>query len=468
MRTLLPAARTAGLLFLLAAPLMSLPAQGEAPATPQVAFEQYRLANGLTVILHEDRSAPVAAVVVMFHVGSKNERPGRTGFAHLFEHMMFQGSQHVADNEHFKLLQEVGANINGTTNIDRTNYFETVPSNALELALYLEADRMGFLLPAMTQQKLDNQRDVVKNERRQNYENQPYGLAGEKLDKALYPEGHPYSWPTIGSMADLSAAALEDVKDFFRTYYAPNNAVLVVSGDFETARTRGWIEKYFGPIPSGPPFERPKTWTFALAEEKRMVMEDRVQLPRLYITWPSQPMNTRADAVGDILTDILASGKNSRLYRRLVYEKQIAQNVSAYQGGAEIAGELGIQVTAKQGVPLTDIESEVRTLLEDLIRDGVTEREVQAALNNKEVQLVTNKTTVFGKANALATYHTLTGDARNINREFDRFAGITAAEIQDLARSIFTSNGVVLSVVPNGKTDLAAQQRAVPRREVIE
>lgn len=199
-----------------------------------------------------------------------------------------------------------------------------------------------------------------------------------------------------------------------------------------------------------------------------MVMEDRVQLPRLYLAWPSQPMNTRADAVGDILTDILASGKNSRLYRRLVYEKQIAQNVSAYQGGAEIAGELGIQVTAKQGVPLTDIETEVRTALEDLIRNGVTEREVQAALNNKEVQLVTNKTTVFGKANALATYHTLTGDARNINREFDRFAGITAREIQDLARSVLTANGVVLSVVPNGKTELAAQQRAVPRREVIE
>ncbi len=228
-------------------------------AQPTLQIDQYRLPNGLTVIMHEDHSVPVTAVQIMYHVGSKNEKPKRTGFAHLFEHVMFKGSEHVADGEHFKLLQEIGANINGSTTEDRTNYFEVVPSNYVELALYMESDRMGFLLQALTQSKLDNQRDVVKNERRQNYDNQPYGTAREKLAKTLFPPTHPYSWPVIGYMEDLSAAALEDVKEFFRLYYAPNNACLVIVGNFDPKQTREWVEKYFGPIPAGKPIERPRS-----------------------------------------------------------------------------------------------------------------------------------------------------------------------------------------------------------------
>jgi len=437
-------------------------------AQPKVAFEQYTLTNGLTVILHEDHSAPVAAVVVMYHVGSKNEKLKRTGFAHLFEHMMFQGSEHVGDDEHFKLLQEIGANINGTTSTDRTNYFEVMPSNYLELALYLESDRMGFLLPAMTQAKLDNQRDVVKNERRQGVDNQPYGTAWEKIARALYPEGHPYSWPTIGYMEDLSAASLDDVMEFFRIYYAPNNAVLVVAGDFEPKPTKEWIEKYFAPIPRGTQIERPPLQPVVLQEEKRSVFEDRVQLPRLYMTWPSAPMNTREDAVLDVLTDILSAGKNSRLYKSLVYEKQVAQSVNSYQYGMEIAGQTGIEVTAKPGKALTEMEAAVNDELSSLLRNGVTEREIQTSINNKESQLVNSRATVFGKANSLATHFTLTGDAGNINKEFGRFKDITPDEVVAVARKILSGKKVVLSIVPDGKPELAAERRTLEKKGGVE
>src|SRR6266571_534694 len=241
----------------------------------RIKFEQFRLQNGPTVILHEDHSAPVVAVLVMYHVGSKNEKVKRTGFAHLFEHMMFKGSEHVADGEHFKLLQEVGANINGFTTEDGTTYFEVIPSNELELALYLESDRMGFLLPAVTQDKLNNQREVVKNERRQRVDNVPYGTSDEKIAKTLYPETHPYNWPVIGYMEDLSAASLEDVHDFFRTYYAPNNACLVISGDFNSAEGKALVEKYFASIPRGEKFERPQVTPVSLGEQKRMTFEDK-------------------------------------------------------------------------------------------------------------------------------------------------------------------------------------------------
>jgi len=430
----------------------------QAPAQPLVRFEQYTLENGLTVILHEGHSAPVAAVVVMYHVGSKNEKVKRTGFAHLFEHMMFQGSEHVRDDEHFKLLQEIGAVVNGTTSNDRTNYFEVVPSNYLELALYLESDRLGFLLPAMTQEKLDNQRDVVKNERRQGVDNVPYGTAGERIDKALYPEGHPYSWPVIGYMEDLSAASSDDVKGFFQEFYAPNNTVVVIAGDIHTKQTKDWILKYFGPLPTGHAIERPKVQPVMLTEDKRIVFEDKVQLPRLYITWPSARMLTRDDAVMDVMMDILASGKNSRLYKSLVYEQQIAQTVVAYQNGAEIAGEASIQVTAKPGITLTEIESKVNAELARLFKEGVTEKEIQTSLNAKESQLVNNLTTMLGKANSLASYYTYTGDAGNINREFERFKGITEEELLTAARRIFAQSKVVLSVVPEGRMELAAHQ----------
>ncbi len=434
----------------------------------KVSFEQYKLDNGLTVILHEDHSAPVAATVVMYNVGSKNEKMKRTGFAHLFEHMMFQGSQHVADDEHFKLLQEVGANINGSTSSDRTNYFEVVPSNYLELSLYLESDRMGFLLPAMTQEKLDNQRDVVKNERRQNVDNQPYGTAWEKIAKAMYPDTHPYSWPVIGYMEDLSAATLEDVKDFFRIYYAPNNAVVTIAGDFNPVQAKEWVKKYFGPIPRGKEIPHATPIPASLSEDKRLVFEDKVQLPRLYMEWPSPPMNTREDAVLDVLADILASGKNSRLYKTLVYDKQVAQSVSAYQASSLLASQFGIEVTAKPGKNLTEMENIVNDELATMMKDGVNEKEIQTSINNRESSLTNSLATVLGKANSLATYYTYTGDPNNINKEFDRYKGITASEVLAVAKKVLGGKKVSLSVVPEGKPDLAAEQKQIERKGGVE
>ena len=437
-------------LVLLMAPVMN--------AQINIKFEQYRLDNGMNVILHEDHSAPVAAVVVMYHVGSKNEKPKRTGFAHLFEHMMFKGSAHVADGEHFKLLQEIGANINGFTTEDGTTYFEVVPSNYLELGLYLESDRMGFLLDAVTQGKLDNQRDVVKNERRQNVDNRPYGTASEQIAKALYPETHPYSWPVIGYMEDLSAASLEDVKDFFRTYYAPNNACLVISGDFKPSDAKSLVEKYFKPFSAGKKFDRPGVKAVTLPQEKRLTFEDKVQLPRLYLTWPSVENNTREDAVLSTLGQILSSGKNSRFYKALVYERQIAQSVNAFQNGLEIAGVFQTQITAKPGRTLTEMQAAVDSILDDVLKNGVTEKEIEKALTSTEVQIVNSYTTVLGKATSLANYYSFTGDPNNINKQMDLYKGITPEEILSVAKKYLTKPKVVFSAVPLGKPELAAQK----------
>lgn len=437
-------------------------------AEEKIKFEQYKLDNGLHVILHEDHSAPVAAVVVMYNVGSKNEKMKRTGFAHLFEHMMFQGSKHVGDDEHFKLLQEVGALINGTTSEDRTNYFEVVPSNYLELALYLEADRMGFLLPAMTQEKLDNQRDVVKNERRQGVDNVPYGTAYERIAKALYPESHPYSWPVIGYMEDLSAASLDDVMEFFRIYYAPNNAVVTIAGDFKPAQAKEWVKKYFGPIGKGTEIPRPSPMPASLTEHKRMVFEDKVQLPRLYKVWHSAPLYSREDAVLDVVADILGSGKNSRLYKSLVYDKQVAQAVQAYQSSSILASQFGIEVTAKPGKTLTEMESLVNDEIAKLLNDGVTDLEIQTSVNRREASLLNSLSTVLGKANSLATHYILGGNANKINEEFARYKGITKKEVLDVAKRVLGRHSVALSIVPEGKPELAADQKTVERKEGVE
>jgi zinc protease len=416
-----------------------------------IKFEQYKLNNGMNVILHEDHSSPNVAVVVMYHVGSKNEKPKRTGFAHLFEHMMFQGSEHVADEEHFKLLQEVGANINGFTTEDGTTYYEVVPSNYLELGLYLESDRMGFLLPAMTQEKLDNQRDVVKNERRQRVDNVPYGTSNERIIKALYPETHPYSWPVIGYMEDLSAASMEDVKGFFRTYYAPNNACLVLSGDFKPTEAKGLVEKYFGGIPGGNAFDRPKEAQVTLTEDKVLSVEDKVQLPRLYLTWHSPASNTREDAVLATFGDILGSGKNSRLYKSMVYEKQVAQSVNAFQGGSEIGGTFQIIVTAKPERTLSEMQTLVDSILNDALTNGVTKQEVEKSLVNTKTSIINGLQTVLGKATSLADYYSFTGDPNNINKQMDLYAGITPEEVQKVAKKYLTQHKVVLSMVPQSK-----------------
>lgn len=423
-----------------------------------IKFDQYKLPNGMTVILHEDHSAPVTAVVVMYHVGSKNEKVKRTGFAHLFEHMMFQGSAHVADDEHFKLLQEIGANINGSTNEDVTNYFEIVPSNQMELALYLESDRMGFLLPSMTEEKLDNQRDVVKNERRQSYDNVPYGTADEKIAKAMYPETHPYSWPVIGYMEDLSAAALTDVKDFFKTYYAPNNAVLAIAGDFEPKETKQLVEKYFGFFPRGKDFDRPKAVPVSISENKYMVFEDKVQLPRIYLTWHSPANYTREDAVLTVLAQILSSGKNSRLYKTLVYDQQIAQSVNADATSSEIAGLFQVTVTAKPGRSLTTIKPVIDSIMADVLKNGVTDKEIEKALTSQETGITNRAATVFGKANTLATYYCQTGDPTNINKQLDLYKGITPQEVLTVARKHLTQPSMTLSIVPQGRAELAVQK----------
>ena len=414
--------------------------------------------NGLTVILHEDHNAPVATVSVMYHVGSKNEKPHRTGFAHLFEHMMFQGSEHVGNHEHFSLLQEVGANINGFTQEDGTTYFEVLPSNYVELGLYLESDRMGYLIPAMTQVKLDNQRDVVKNERRQNYDNRPYGTADEKIAKAMYPPTHPYSWPVIGNMEDLTSASLDDVKDFFKTYYAPNNACLVVAGNINPDEIKPLIKKYFAGIPRGKDFERPQEVPVSLEKQQRLTFEDKVQLPRLYLTWHSPKNNTREDAVMSILGNILSSGKNSRFYKSMVYDRQIAQSVFGMQGGSEIAGTFQIQVTAKPGHDLTEMEKSVSVILDNVLKNGVTQKEIDDAIAGTEVQIIQRAATVLGKANALASYYSYTGDPNNINKQMDFYKGITPSEVLEAAKKYLTKPNVELSIVPLGKPELAAKK----------
>ena len=300
---------------LCSAALLAAPAK-PMPQIPEIKFQKFTLPNGLDVILHEDHSTPIVGVNVWYHVGSKDERPGRTGFAHLFEHMMFQGSKHF-DKVYFGPIQSVGGRLNGSTAMDRTNYWETVPSNYLELALWMESDRMGFLLPAMTQAKLDNQRDVVKNERRQSYENRPYGLVHETILAALYPPDHPYSWPTIGSMQDITAASREDIADFFRRYYHPGNASLCIAGDFDPAEAKRLVEKYFGPIPAGPKVVHPKPSTPELTEEKRIHMTDHVGLARVYIVWPTPRHFTPEDAALDILGHVLGGGRTSRMFRSL-------------------------------------------------------------------------------------------------------------------------------------------------------
>src|SRR5687767_14751926 len=303
------------------------PARGSQAAAPlpPVKVTEFRLSNGLRVILHEDHSTPIVGVNLWYHVGSKNEVPGKTGFAHLFEHMMFQGSKNY-DDDYFKPIQEAGGTLNGSTNPDRTNYFEVVPSNFLELALFMEADRMGGLLEVLNETKLANQRDVVKNEKRQNYDNQPYGLIGAKINETLYPKDHPYHWLTIGSLDDLTAASIDDIKGFFRTYYTPRNASLAISGDFNPVEARRLVEKHFGKIASGQAIIRPNPPQPKLAESREIVMQDRVAFPRLYLVWPTMPAYHKDEPAMDVLANILGGGgKSSRLYRTLVYDRQIAQ-----------------------------------------------------------------------------------------------------------------------------------------------
>jgi zinc protease len=418
-----------------------------ARALPPIAYTQFVLPNGLRVVLHEDHSTPIVAVNVWYHVGSKNEVPGRTGFAHLFEHMMFQGSKNY-DDDFFRPLQSVGATLNGSTNADRTNYFEILPSNYLERALFLEADRMGGLLDALTEAKLANQRDVVKNEKRQNYDNRPYGLAGARIAELMYPSDHPYHWLTIGALEDLTAASMEDVKGFFRRFYTPNNASLVIAGDFNPAQAKALVTKHFGPIPRGPTVNRVVAQQPVLEREVRATMQDRVTLPRLYMVWHSVPQYSADDAALDVLAAILAQGKTSRLYRALVYEGQIAQDVSASNNSREIAGTLQITATPKRGASLDSIEAVINRELARIAAEPPSREEVDKVNNAREAGFIYSLQTVGGKSDRMNGYTTFRGNPGFFEQDLARYRGVTPAEVQRVARKYLTDKRLVLTVVP--------------------
>ncbi len=422
-----------------------------------VPYTRFVLPNGLNVIVHEDHSTPTVAVNVYYHVGSGREKPGRTGFAHLFEHIMFEGSKNVPEGKFDQWLEAAGGNNNGSTNFDRTNYFETVPSNALELALFLESDRMGYLLDAMSPKKVDGQRDVVKNERRQSYENRPYGMAFIKIVEHLYPKGHPYSWPTIGSMRDLSAASYKDVVDFFKTWYVPNNASLVIAGDVTAAAARRLVEKWFTEIPRGKPVPPIAPAAAFLNEEKRLLMEDNVQLPRLYMCWHTPPVFTGMDATNDILASVLAAGKNSRLYRRLVYELQIAQSVNAANYSGMLGSIFWIDATAREGHTLKELEAVIGEELNKIKQEPPTLREVQRAVNQYEASFLARLESVEDKADILNNYYHLTGNPDFFQEDLSRYKAVDPTDVTAAAQSFLSDDRrLVLSIVPKGKKNLAA------------
>jgi zinc protease len=422
-----------------------------------VPYTRFVLPNGLNVILHEDHATPTVSVNVWYHVGSGREKSGRTGFAHLFEHIMFEGSGHVPEGKFDEWLEAAGGDNNGSTNPDRTNYFENVPSNAVELALFLESDRMGYLLDAMSPAKVDGQRDVVKNERRQSYENRPYGMARLAISENLFPPDHPYHWPTIGSMEDLSAASYEDVAEFFKRYYVPNNASLVIAGDIDPLATKALVEKWFSDVPSGQPVPLLDTPAAFLPEEKRLVMEDKVQLPRLYMVWPTSPLLTPGDAELDLLANILAGGKNSRLYKRLVYELQIAQDVSAFQASARLASSFYIIVTARSGHSLRELENVIQEEINRIKTAPPAAREVQRAINQYEAGFLDRLENVGRKADQLNNYYVQTGNPDYFNEDLSRYKALDPQDIPAVTQTYLRDNGrVVLSVVPQGKKELAA------------
>jgi zinc protease len=423
----------------------------------KIPFTKHTLNNGLDVLLHEDHSCPIVAVNVWYHVGSKNEVPGRTGFAHLFEHLMFEGSAHH-DRGYFQPLQGAGAALNGSTNADRTNYWEVVPSNALELALWMESDRMGFLLPALTDAKFQNQRDVVLNERRQNYENRPYGLAGMAMLAALFPPDHPYHWVTIGEIADLHAAGVDEVRAFFRRYYHPANASIALAGDIDPDQALALVRAYFEPLERGEAVD-PVVARAELSTEARIVIEDRVELPRLYLAWLTPAMFAPGDADLDLAADLLANGKTSRLYRRLVFDERIATDVSAAQNSREIAGFMQITATAAPGRSLAEIARIIDEELAKVAVDGPTLDEIDRGRVQAESQFVFRLQTVGGfggKSDQLNAYNVFMGDPGYFGRDLERYCEVTAASLAAAAaRWLSRDRRVVLSVVPRGRADMA-------------
>jgi zinc protease len=434
------------------------PARGAASSDAiKIPFETYTLPNGLTVITSIDRTTPTVAVNVWYHVGSKNEAVGRTGFAHLFEHVMFTGSGHVPYGLHDKLTEGVGGQNNGTTSNDRTTYYETVPTNYLESSLWLESDRMGFLLDSLDLAKLNAQRDIVKNERRQSLDNQPYGRADEILSQNTYPKTHPYHWSVIGSMEDLSAATEEDVKSFFRLYYAPNNAYVAIVGDFDPAQAKAWVQKYFGDIPRGKPIMRPKVEPVTLDAERRLVFEDRVQVPRLYIQWPTIGEKSDDRFALDVLGAILAGPRTARLTKELVYDKQVAATLSAYQDTAEDVGGFNVIITPRPDNSLTSLEQATDAIIEKLKTEGPTAEEIQRATAGEELAFVRGLESNLGKAFRLTDGAGFHNDPGYFRTEYAKGQSVTAADVKRVANKYLTKGRVVLSIVPMGKADQASK-----------
>jgi zinc protease len=417
----------------LSALAVSLPAQNRPSAVadiPKIQIEKYTLPNGLDVILSEDHRLPLTAVNVWYHVGPSNEAAGRTGFAHLFEHMMFQCSKHVPCDSHIRLLEAAGASdLNGTTDYDRTNYFETVPANELDLALWLESDRMGYLLDKVDQPALSNQQDVVRNERRQSVENQPYGLAEEALVQALFPRTHPYYGNVIGSHEDIQAAKLDDVKNFFKQYYAPNNASLVIIGDIDRARTKTLVQKYFGTLKRGPAVPPINAETPKITAERRLVVPARVELPRVYMAWVTSPIFKPGDADADMTAEILGGGRSSRLYKKLVYEKQIAQTVTAQQYSLILGSIFQIEATARPGHTVDELEKAIDEELAGLRATPPPAREVEQARNTIETNIVGSLERPGGVANRLNSYNHFLGTPDYLQKDIERYRGVTAANI---------------------------------------
>src|SRR5712672_1042780 len=418
---------------------LAAPAAAQAPAPPiEVKYTEFTLPNGLHVILHEDHSVPIATVNTWYRVGSANELPGRTGFAHLFEHLMFMGSGHAPYGEFDSQLETVGGGNNASTANDRTNYYIDVPSNALELALFFESDRMGYLLDAMNPKTVDAQREVVKNERRQSYENRPYGMADIMLNEMLYPESHPYHWPVIGYMPDLTAASYEDVVAFFKSYYTPSNASLVVAGDIDPARTRQLVEKWFSDVKPGPA-ARPLTIPgVALTGVQKKTITDRVQLPRLTLAWLTPRHFEPGDATLDIVADILAGGKNSRLYKRLVYELQIAQDVSAFQESMSLSSNFQIVATPRPGHTVEELQKVIDEEVAKLQMEDPSAHEVQRSINQIEASFYNRMERLGGfggKADQINGYFANTGDPDYFNEDLGRYRALSASDIRAAAEA---------------------------------
>jgi zinc protease len=424
-----------------------------------------RLDNGLELVLHEDHRTPIVAVEVWYHVGSKDEPAGRQGFAHLFEHLMFQGSKHVPEDTYFRYLERAGAsNVNGTTNEDRTNYFETVPKNRLELALWLESDRMGFLLEHVDEQTFAGQREVVKNERRQNYENAPYGMVPRFVAEALYPPSHPYHHLTIGSPEDLNAATLDDVRQFFRAWYVPNNATLVIAGDIDPQATRDLVTKYFGPIPKGPAPDRlPPPPPVQRADETRLEIEAGVELPRVVIAWHSPAFFATGDADLDLLARVLAGGKTSRLYKRLVYDDQIAQDVMANQESAQLGSAFKIVATAKPGHTPEELLAAIDAEVAKVRDTGPTDAEIDRARATFLAHEAFSLEGVGARADVVSTYNHYLGDPAYLPKDIARYEGATSQSVREASRTWLPAGKRVVALVrPVKGAPLSGRMKGAP------